>query len=292
MLDPPIELLEDCLASVREQTYAEPIEHLIIDGGSKPEVLAVVNSAPGVRLVSGPDRGQSDAINKGFQRASGDLLTWLNADDALEPRAVERVLEASNASPHADWFYGHLRVREGSNVSVLEPPFPPAPELFTEGCPIPGVGTFFSRRALDRVGGELDIELDLAMDLDLWVRFIDAEIVAAYIPHVLAEFRLHRGSKTARPDLEARYREQVLVFAKHGHEDLRRRAEARLRWYVSRRDFVRHVEAGRLHEARGIAREALEETSDARLRKRVGLMIMSLAPRTARELLLRSGHWN
>lgn len=286
----PGDRLEQCLDSVAGQTYIGPIEHIVIDGGSRDGTLDRLRRRDGIAWTSEPDRGQSDAINKGFGRATGEVLTWLNADDRLEPDAVSRAVEALATDVEAGWVYGDLSIeRPGNRNEIHRPPRHATLDAFRDGSPIPGVGTFFSRWALDRVG-PLDVTLNLAMDLDLWVRLIDAGIPNAYVPHVQAAFVLHGGSKTAAPDLEQRYREQVQVFAKHDHLELAQRGLERWSWWVTRRKVVRSVEAGHAAAARAAARAglAMRRTGVA---KRSGLWLMAVAPRLAVRLLRWSGHW-
>ena len=79
--------LREAIESVRAQTYA-PIEHVVVDGGSTDGSLDILRECDDVRWVSEPDRGQSHALNKGLALASGEILGWLNADDAYESEAV------------------------------------------------------------------------------------------------------------------------------------------------------------------------------------------------------------
>ncbi len=138
--------LPTCIESVARQT-AGSIEHIVIDGGSTDDTLDVLARYPHIRWQSEPDSGQSDAINKGIALARGELVTWLNADDTLEPNAVAAVLAAWRARPDGGVFYGDCAIVEGGTTRV----WAPSPWLRTadfEGRdPLPQVGTFVTREA-------------------------------------------------------------------------------------------------------------------------------------------------
>jgi GT2 family glycosyltransferase len=180
--------LERCLASVAAQTHPD-VEHIVVDGGSTDGTVDLLERAH-VRYVSEPDDGQTHAIVKGFGLASGHLLTWLNADDELLPHAAARAVETG-----ADWVYGDCAVVEDGRRSVWRPLSRFGAWAIDAGEMIPQPGSFFSRSVFERAGG-LDPTFELAMDVDLWIRLVDAGIEARYVPEVLAVFEIHAGSKT------------------------------------------------------------------------------------------------
>ena len=189
----PGERLVGCLDSVAAQTYPH-IEHVVVDGGSTdgtPELLR----ERGVRFVSEPDDGQTQAINKGFGLAGGDWLGWLNADDVLTPRAAELAMAVAAENPSAGWIYGNCEIRRDSGNSVFEPPALIDTRTLQDRNMLAQPGTLVARWALDRVG-PLDQQFDLVMDFDLWLRLVDAAIPAVYVPEVLAIFEIHDASKT------------------------------------------------------------------------------------------------
>jgi GT2 family glycosyltransferase len=197
-----------CLDSVAAQTYPN-VEHVVVDGGSTDGSVELL-AERGVRFVSEPDEGQTDAIAKGFAMAQGELLTWLNADDVLDARAAERA-----ASTGADWVYGDCVVLDGSRRTVWRPPANYGLAEVAAGEMVPQPGSFFTRVALERAGG-LDPSFELAMDVDLWVRFVDAGIKPVYVPETLAVFEIHDASKTgsvARTDFML---EHAQALAKSG----------------------------------------------------------------------------
>lgn len=204
----PGDRLASCLDSVARQTY-DRVEHLVVDGGSTDGTVDVLERS-GVRFVSEPDGGQTDALCKGFALARGDFLTWLNADDTLRPEASEVAVESG-----ADWVYGDCDVVEGGRHSLWRPLPDYGPWHVAAGEMIPQPGSFFARSAYDAVGG-LDPSFDLAMDVDLWIRLVDAGVRAAYVPRILAEFEIHPASKTGSAGRAAFLLEHALALAKSG----------------------------------------------------------------------------
>ena len=194
--------IEATIRSVREQDYPA-IEHLVLDGGSRDETLDLLaRYAPPLRWLSEPDGGQTQAINRGFRMASGEILSWLNADDLLLPGAVRAVVEAFQDAPGAMMVYGDGRLIDEAGRAM-------APFRYTEPFNwrrlvevhdyILQPAAFVRRRALEAVD-YLDERLEWAMDWDLWIR-IGRRFPVHYLPVPLAEARIHRDSKTSRAGL-------------------------------------------------------------------------------------------
>jgi GT2 family glycosyltransferase len=204
-----------CLASVAAQSYPR-VEHVVVDGGSQDGSVERLREA-GVRFVSEPDRGQADALNKGFALATGDVLGWLNADDELTPRAVERVVAALRAAPAAGWAYGDCEVRRrGRREHLWRPPRRVDLELLEAlGDVVPQPGSFATREALDAVL-PLDESLQLAMDFDLWLRLLETGAHPVYVPHALALFEIHEDSKTGSTARSAFFEEEERVLLARG----------------------------------------------------------------------------
>jgi glycosyltransferase involved in cell wall biosynthesis len=97
--------LEDAILSVSRQGRVA-VEHIVTDAVSTDGTLEILRQYPHLRWISEPDRGQSDAINKGFLLAKGELVGWLNADDYYLPGALEAIANAAAAHPEADVIYG------------------------------------------------------------------------------------------------------------------------------------------------------------------------------------------
>jgi hypothetical protein len=199
---------------VSAQTYKD-VEHVIIDGGSTDGTVELARSR-GLHVVSEPDRGQTDALNKGFAIATGDYLGWLNADDSLAPVAIQRIVDTFASNPEVGWVYCDCEIRqEKGDSEIARPPAHLGPGTLDYGNRLTQPGVFIARWALDRVG-PLDEAIDLAMDYDLWLRLIDAGVPAAYVPEALAVFEVHSSSKTGSIDLSEFYFEESFALLKVG----------------------------------------------------------------------------
>jgi glycosyltransferase involved in cell wall biosynthesis len=193
--------IEATIRSVEAQDYSR-VEHLVIDGGSRDETLGVLARHAGLRWVSGPDGGQTQAINRGFRMTSGEILSWLNADDILLPGALSAVVAAFQAAPGAMMIYG-------DGLLIDEHGRPLEPFRFTEPFNwrrlvevhdyILQPTAFVRRQALEAVG-YLDESLTWSMDWDLWIR-IGERFPVHYLPLPLAQARVHADTKTSRAGL-------------------------------------------------------------------------------------------
>lgn len=189
--------LEETILSVLGQDYPR-IEYVIIDGGSTDRSLDIIQ-AYAERLaywVSEPDSGQTDAINKGFNRASGEILAWLNSDDIYQPGAVWEAVRFLQDHPEVGMVYGNAHYINGAGEVIGR--FPAAQtdyrRLRSGYVHIPQQGAFFRAR-LWRMIGPLDPSFYFAMDYDLWVR-IAALAPIRYYPRPWAAFRLHGDAKS------------------------------------------------------------------------------------------------
>jgi len=162
--------LADNLRSVACQTYPN-IEHIVMDGGSTDASVDILREAgDSVTWSSEPDRGQSHAINKAFAASTGEIIGWINSDDAyFDCRVVEDVVAYFVAHPEVDLVYGHcLQITEdGHIIQVLwAPPFDPDALKVVNQLMQPS--TFIRRSALSEP--MLDESFHFAMDYELWLR--------------------------------------------------------------------------------------------------------------------------
>lgn len=213
--------LEETIQSVLNQTYPN-IEYIIMDGGSTDGSVEIIkrHQKKLTQWVSEKDRGQTDAINKGFALAKGEILAWINSDDTLLPNAVGEAVEYLQDHPDVGLVYGDTNyIDEKSRVIGR---FPASqtdlPRLRRGYVHIPQQASFFRKSIWDQVG-PLDPEFFFAMDYDLWVRIAQLSGIH-YLPRLWANFRLHRGAKTIDADdrcwpemLKVHYRDGGFWFA-------------------------------------------------------------------------------
>lgn len=274
--------LTRCLDSVAGQTYPH-VEHIVVDGGSTDGTLALLRPRRGLRWISEPDGGQSEAINKGLRMAAGEIVTWLNADDTLVPEAVEWAVEPFRADPAVGWVYGKVLTTWRDRSLVMEPPVELGPESFDQGNPIPQQGTFLAAWALRRVG-YLDETLHLAMDFDLWVRLVDAGIVSAHVPRTMGSYEIHEGSKSGTIPWGDFQLEEGTALLKSGRARLAAQRLDRWYWWSAHREIDASLTAGRYGRASREAEAALRNLDPVLSRRRLSLALTRRWPRMVRVL--------
>lgn len=272
--------LPRCIASVVAQTW-RPVEHIVVDGGSTDATVDYLKTQPHLRWVSEEDSGQSNAINKGFAMAKGEVLTWLNADDILSPHAAEAAATALASDPSVGFVYGDLDVVSGSRRRVVKPPPGISLASFRRGNVISQPGTFFTARALEAAGG-IDESFHLTMDFELWLRMLMAGVRAQYVPEVLASFEIHPGSKTGSESTLAFAQEEQRAFLKHGRHHEAAMTIDRWFWDDILDEIVRALEAGDPPRAKAVAASALPSLHPVVSRTRAFLWATRLAPALAR----------
>jgi len=193
--------LEETLRSVLEQDYPN-LEYIVVDGGSTDGSLEIIRRYADriAWWVSEPDRGQTDAINKGFAHAHGEIFAWLNSDDTYQPRALSEAAAYLTAHPEAGMVYGDANLVDESGQVIGQ--FPAAQtdykHLRRGYVHIPQQAAFF-RASLWHLVGPLDPTFYFAMDYDLWVRLARLAPLR-YQPRRWANFRLHSRGKSVISD--------------------------------------------------------------------------------------------
>lgn len=191
------QFLEETILSVLQQDYPR-IEYIIIDGGSTDGSLEIIGKYANrlAHWVSEPDRGQADAINKGFKRSKGEILGWINSDDTYTPGSISRAVEFFQAHGEA------VAVHEGYNIidesSRILRTFP-HPARFRLEDEVRGnilcQPTVLMRRQPVFEVGFLDTTLHHVMDFDLWLK-LGLKGAIPSVGGVQASFRIHQGSKS------------------------------------------------------------------------------------------------
>jgi len=199
------QFLEETILSVLNQDYPH-IEYLIIDGASTDGSVEIIRKYQD-RLafwVSEPDQGQSHAINKGFLRANGEILGWLNSDDSYCPGAVRAVVDFFEQHSDVALMYGRADLVDCDGGRILPIPwedFNVPICIARQRYPIPQPAAFF-RREVTKWVGLLDEGLHYCLDWDYWVRIALAGLKVSKIPQKLARCRLHLDAKTVKQLIE------------------------------------------------------------------------------------------
>jgi glycosyltransferase involved in cell wall biosynthesis len=191
------EYLEETILSVLGQDY-EHIEYIIVDGGSTDGSLDIIERHEDrlSRWISEEDLGQTDAINKGFALASGDVLAWLNSDDTYLPHAVTKAVDFLSENSHVGMVYGKAYyIDEQGEPVALYPAGPTDHQGLRRGINTIPQQTMFFRSVLWKMVGPLDSSFYYAMDYDLWVRISSISPIAFH-DEFMANFRLQSASKS------------------------------------------------------------------------------------------------
>jgi glycosyltransferase involved in cell wall biosynthesis len=191
--------LRETIESVLNQGYTN-LEYFIVDGGSTDNSTEIIRQYED-RIdwwVSEKDEGQSDALNKGFKRATGDYLTWVNSDDILLPGALNEVALAVKKRPGSQWISGDTVWIDSDSLIIRCSRLPDYSRLLAKmgRLIISGPSTFFARNLYQSVEG-IRPELYFNMDTDLWWQFHSQHVHYHHIPIYLMAFRVHAASKTS-----------------------------------------------------------------------------------------------
>jgi glycosyltransferase involved in cell wall biosynthesis len=212
--------IEEALESVRLQNN-EHCEHLVIDGMSTDGTVDLLRNRVknkddwNMFWISERDSGQSEALNKGFRLAKGEIIGWLNSDDRYRVGCFEHIIQAFEDNPEVDIFYGdYLMVDETGKVLEIrrEIEFSAFILLYHRILYIPTTATFFRRRVFEE-GNWLNEKLQYAMDLEFFIRLSKRGYCFKHIPQLLADFRMQPNSKTCSSPNQQRLEHQQVVFA-------------------------------------------------------------------------------
>jgi glycosyltransferase involved in cell wall biosynthesis len=211
--------IKEALASVQLQGYKHH-EHLVIDGTSTDDTVNVLrhfkanNNLASISWISERDSGQSNALNKGFSRAKGEIIGWLNADDRYRTGCFEHIVNIFTKYPEIDIVYGdYLIIDELGNVLKIrrEIEFDAFVLLYHRILYIPTTATFFRRRVFEE-DNWLNENLHYAMDFEFFIRLAARGYRFMHIPEILADFRLQPNSKTCSSSNQQRMEHQQIIF--------------------------------------------------------------------------------
>lgn len=217
------EYIEKTIESVLSQKRDFELEYIVMDGGSTDGTIGILKKyEKRLNWFSEKDKGQSDAVNKGFRRATGDIIGWINSDDLYEPGAFQKVVSFFENNPDKKWVYGRCRIidEEGREIRRLITLYKNILSwrynygvLLTENY-ISQMTVFFRREIFDVVG-YLDLNERMVMDYDYWLR-IGKHYPAGVIHDYLADFRWHNKSKSGT-DYRQQFFDEYRAAKKHAN---------------------------------------------------------------------------
>ncbi|MFA6473943.1 MAG: glycosyltransferase family 2 protein [Patescibacteria group bacterium] len=208
------------IRSVLDQNYSQ-LELIVIDGGSTDQTLQVLKEFGNrIQWVSEKDAGQSDAINKGLRRATGEIIGYLNSDDLLLPGSLNRVANFFQTHPDNQWVTGLCRIVNEKGVEINKPitmyknfllhHYRHWTLLVTDY--ISQMSTFWRADVMQRIG-LYSVSEHLVMDYDYWLR-LSVFGPPGIIDDYLSCFRIHSSSKSVNRTKQ-QFHEMYLVAGRH-----------------------------------------------------------------------------
>ena len=192
--------LEETILSVLNQNYPN-LEYVIIDGGSTDNSVAIIKRYQKhlTYWISEQDNGQADAINKGFEKTTGDIINWINSDDLLAAGSLNSLTKEIRKNPNADFYFGDYLIIDKNGRELFSRKTPPYNfnTLFYGRQLSSQPAVFFKRNILESIG-YLDESLDFCMDTEFWIRAAQMGAKFHQIKSLLGISRMHGESKTTR----------------------------------------------------------------------------------------------
>jgi glycosyltransferase involved in cell wall biosynthesis len=211
------QFIEESITSILNQSYKN-FELIIVDGLSKDgtiDILKKYEHHEGVKkIIVEKDKGQTDALDKGFRHCSGDIFTWLNSDDTYAPGAFQHIVDIFTANPDVDLINGELDVINEKSEFISKWPRKKISNKSWMHYPqtIGQPSTFFTAKLFKQVGG-INPQYNYAMDYDLFFRFALSGARFFFTDQTLANFRVHSQSKTMALPYKF-WKEEINVFYK------------------------------------------------------------------------------
>lgn len=168
--------IETCISSIKDNTDNK-IEHIIVDGKSSDKTIEIIKKYEGtynLKWISEKDTGIADAMNKGFKMASGDFVSWIDADNYYDSNVYNHIINKINSDSNIDIICGYVDVFDDKSKKTFKPDFPfnfeKALIKNTGGIPVqPGV--FFKRNLFEKAGG-FNTDYKIAGDYDFWLKIL------------------------------------------------------------------------------------------------------------------------
>lgn len=245
------QFLEDTILSILSQDYPN-LEYIIIDGGSTDNSVDIIKKYEKhlAYWVSEKDRGQTHAINKGFKKATGEIVNWLNSDDLLAPNALSALAAGAAENPDADFYYGDYSVVDVNGAPMLVRKS--APYLFQSlfwGRQLSNQPSVFFKRSLLEEIGYLDETKQFCMDTEFWIRAAVNGCTFQQIKSELGITRLHAETKTAL--LQQRLHEEHKMIVNKHRTDKGGPSDINNTYFIFLNRFFRFINAARRCMFRG-----------------------------------------
>ncbi|WP_158594657.1 glycosyltransferase family 2 protein [Ulvibacterium marinum] len=190
------QFIEEMICSVLSQDHTR-YEHIIIDGGSTDETLNILKKYTHLVWISESDKGQSEALNKGFKKAKGNWILWLNADDVLLPNALNKYVEYIEKKPDSNVIYGHMTFFNNKNGEIVRRQFfnrfSRMAIVFGVYVP-PTTGTLFRKEIL--LDNPLDTSFHYMMDAEWFLRCRN-HLKVKRLNDFFVKFRISEDNKTS-----------------------------------------------------------------------------------------------
>ncbi|WP_298480602.1 glycosyltransferase family 2 protein [uncultured Maribacter sp.] len=212
--------IKDCVSSIHNQTYKN-IEHIIIDGASKDNTISEIQSIPNrtAQIISEPDNGIYDAMNKGLKNATGDIVGILNSDDYYNtPEVIDIVVNTFNDC-NVDCVFGNLYYVLQDNPKIIKRKWVTGSYNPKKGFGTgwhPAHPTFFVKKEIYEQFGYFDEEYGLAADFELMLRFLEKhQITSKYINYPMVRMRLGGATNKSFKNIYQGNKECIKAFKKN-----------------------------------------------------------------------------
>lgn len=208
------------IKSVLNQSYTN-LEHIIIDGGSNDNTVDILKEYNELIWISEKDQGQSDAINKGFKKARGEIIGWLNSDDTYNPSAVEGAVKCFIDNPNIDLVYTDVNIinERGEIIGISKGDDFDLQRILTFNM-VKQPSLFMRRKVTDDLSG-LNEGLHYVMDQEFWLRAGVSNFKFCYLKNaIFANFRLIKGTKSFESALSFNKEWQKIVEEYIDHPSL------------------------------------------------------------------------
>ncbi len=210
--------LPDTIDSIQNQNYAN-LEYIIIDGGSKDGTLDLVNERSIVsKCISEPDKGIYDALNKGVQLASGDIIGFVHSDDLLASKDILEKIAAIFVNEGVDGVYGDLIYSNKTDINKTIRTWKSQafhPNLLRKGW-MPAHPTFFLKKEVYNHIGAFNLDYSIAADYDFMVRVLqNKEYKFAYLPEIITNMRVGGASNRSLKNILQKSKEDFRIMQTH-----------------------------------------------------------------------------